>query len=102
MTGTYLPESNAILWYLAEGSSLSWLGDAARSCAGTAMDVFEQYSHEPYVANTNQPRLYLAGQLSPPPTLSARVPSCPDRLGQGPGGLRAVNGTTPVDTAGSS
>jgi glutathione S-transferase len=47
--GSYLWESNAILWYLAEGSAFA---------PATALDrartlqwmFFEQYSHEPYVA----------------------------------------------------
>jgi glutathione S-transferase len=60
--GRPLPESNAILWYLAEGTSylpqdhferaqvLQWL-------------FFEQYSHEPYIAVA---RFWLAVLGSPP------------------------------------
>jgi len=47
--GSCLPESNAILWYLAEGTPL-----AASDRLGRARMLqwmfFEQYSHEPYVA----------------------------------------------------
>ena len=52
--GTCLPESNAILWYLAEGSD--WLPsggeEAARRLRADILRwmCFEQYSHEPYVA----------------------------------------------------
>ena len=47
--GVYLPESNAILFYLAEGSPLlpSERLDRARVLAWL---FFEQYSHEPYIA----------------------------------------------------
>jgi glutathione S-transferase len=56
--GQYLPESNAILWYLADGTPylpedkfpraqvLQWL-------------FFEQYSHEPYVATARYIKVYL-------------------------------------------
>jgi glutathione S-transferase len=47
--GTYLPESNAILWYLAEGTHL---GPGHRTSRARALQwmFFEQYSHEPYIA----------------------------------------------------
>jgi glutathione S-transferase len=46
---TYLPESNAILFYLADGTQ--YLSDARLERAQTlAWMFFEQYSHEPYVA----------------------------------------------------
>ncbi len=47
--GGFLPESNAILWYLAEGTPLAPAGRLARARALQWM-FFEQYSHEPYVA----------------------------------------------------
>ncbi len=47
--GGFLPESNAILWYLAEGSPLAPADRASRARALQWM-FFEQYSHEPYVA----------------------------------------------------
>jgi glutathione S-transferase len=47
--GTYLPESNAILWYLADGTPL--LPTAALARARVLQWLFfEQYSHEPYIA----------------------------------------------------
>jgi glutathione S-transferase len=47
--GGYLPESNAILCYLAEGSPLMPAERLARARVLQWM-FFEQYSHEPYVA----------------------------------------------------
>jgi glutathione S-transferase len=47
--GTFLPESNAILYYLAEGSRLLPQERLARARVLQWM-FFEQYSHEPYVA----------------------------------------------------
>ena len=47
--GTYLPESNAILYYLAEGTR--YLATERLERAQTLQWMFfEQYSHEPYVA----------------------------------------------------
>jgi glutathione S-transferase len=47
--GTNLPESNAILWYLAEGSP--FVPDTRLGRAQVLQWMFfEQYSHEPYVA----------------------------------------------------
>lgn len=47
--GTFLPESNAILHYLADGSRLLPSGRLERARVLQWM-FFEQYSHEPYVA----------------------------------------------------
>ena len=49
--GRTLAESNAVLWYLAEGSRLS--GDS-RFERGEILSwmCFEQYSHEPYIATS--------------------------------------------------
>ncbi|MBS0393809.1 MAG: glutathione S-transferase family protein [Proteobacteria bacterium] len=47
--GRTLPESDAILWYLAEGSALVPADRWGRAEALQWM-FFEQYSHEPYVA----------------------------------------------------
>ena len=47
--GSHLPESNAILAYLAEGSPLMPAGHLERARVLQWM-FFEQYSHEPYVA----------------------------------------------------
>jgi len=47
--GSFIAESNAILWYLAEGSDFI---PADRKGRGLVLQwmFFEQYSHEPYVA----------------------------------------------------
>ena len=47
--GRLLPESNAIIWYLAEGSPLIPTDKFARAQMLQWM-FFEQYSHEPYIA----------------------------------------------------
>ena len=47
--GTYLPESNAIMFYLAEGTSYLPDDKLARARVLQWM-FFEQYSHEPYIA----------------------------------------------------
>jgi glutathione S-transferase len=47
--GSYLAESNAILWYLAEGTP--YLADTRIARAQLLRWMFfEQYSHEPYIA----------------------------------------------------
>ncbi|MDA1117238.1 MAG: glutathione S-transferase family protein [Proteobacteria bacterium] len=47
--GSHLPESNAILYYLAEGTPLLPADKVGRARALQWM-FFEQYSHEPYIA----------------------------------------------------
>jgi glutathione S-transferase len=47
--GTVLAESNAILWYLAEGTALLPAGRLARAQVLQWL-FFEQYSHDPYIA----------------------------------------------------
>jgi len=47
--GTHLPESNAILWYLAEGTPFLPQERLARAQVLSWM-FFEQYSHEPNIA----------------------------------------------------
>ena len=47
--GRFLPESNAITWYLAEGSPLI-PGDKFARAQMLQWMFFEQYSHEPYIA----------------------------------------------------
>ena len=47
--GTYLAESNAILWYLADGTPLVPTGPLERARVLQWL-FFEQYSHEPYIA----------------------------------------------------
>ncbi|MEW5756481.1 MAG: glutathione S-transferase family protein [Pseudomonadota bacterium] len=47
--GRYVPESNAILYYLAEGTPY-WPADRYTRAQVLQWMFFEQYSHEPYVA----------------------------------------------------
>ena len=47
--GTFLAESDAILWYLAEGTKFAPADRLERACTLQWM-FFEQYSHEPYIA----------------------------------------------------
>ena len=49
--GRYLPESNAILAYLADGSPLAGKGRFERANVLRWM-FFEQYSHEPFIATS--------------------------------------------------
>jgi len=57
-THTFLPESNAILCYLAEGSDL-WPGDRLTRAQALQWLFFEQYSHEPYIAVARFIRAFL-------------------------------------------
>jgi len=54
--GRFLPESNAILWYLADGTPLV-SGDRLERAQALQWMFFEQYSHEPYIATS---RYYIA------------------------------------------
>lgn len=66
--GDYLPESNAALWYLAEGTR--FLPDDRRGRAEVFRWLsFEQYSHEPNVAT---PRFWIK-YLGSPPEMSERL-----------------------------
>jgi glutathione S-transferase len=56
--GGFLPESNAILWFLAEDTVLAPAGRLGRARALQWM-FFEQYSHEPYVAVARSIMRYL-------------------------------------------
>lgn len=49
--GRYLPESNAILFYLADGSEF-FAGDAYARAEILQWMFFEQYSHEPNIATS--------------------------------------------------
>ncbi len=49
--GRYLPESNAILWYLAADSALAGTGRYEQASVLSWM-CFEQYSHEPFIATS--------------------------------------------------
>lgn len=64
--GVTLPESNAILWYLAEGTPFI-PGDKLARAQVLQWMFFEQYSHEPYIATSrfwlhilNEPKQYAA------------------------------------------
>ena len=73
--GTNLAESNAILFYLAEGSAFLPADRLGRAQVLQWM-FFEQYSHEPFVAT---PR-YIVKHLPPG---HARYAELPDRLAKG-------------------
>jgi glutathione S-transferase len=74
-SGVCLPESNAIVWYLGQGSPFIPDGPLAQAQVLQWM-FFEQYSHEPYVAT---PRFILKHL----PADSARRAELPDRLARG-------------------
>jgi len=80
--GTCIAESNAILWYLAEGSPFLPAERVARAQVLQWM-FFEQYSHEPYVAT---PR-YILKHL---PADSPRRAEVPRRLEQGRAALAVM------------
>ncbi len=61
---TFLPESNAILWYLAEGTSLLPDGRLQRAHVLQWM-FFEQYSHETAIAVARYVRLFLKRGTDP-------------------------------------
>ena len=73
--GTVLPESNAILCYLADGTSY-WPSERLAKAQVLQWLFFEQYSHEPYVAT---PRWILRhlGRDHP------RMSEMPERLEKG-------------------
>lgn len=82
--GTCLAESNAILWYLADGTSYLPAEKLERAQVLQWM-FFEQYSHEPYVAT---PR-YILKHL---PEDSPRRTELPKRLEQGRAALGVMEG----------
>ena len=68
--GKHLPESNAILWYLADGSL--YLPEDRWSRAEVLQWMFwEQYSHEPYIATARYIRKFLKNVDDP--TLSQKM-----------------------------
>ena len=82
--GTNLPESNAILWYLAEGSQFV-PGDRLGRAQVLQWMFFEQYSHEPYVAT---PRFLMKHFPADHPRRS----ELPDRLAKGRAALAVMEG----------
>ena len=81
--GTHLAESNAILWYLGEGTRLVPDDRLPRAQVLQWM-FFEQYSHEPYVAT---PR-FIVKHLPPE---SPRQAELPKRREQGHAALRVMD-----------
>jgi glutathione S-transferase len=81
--GTCLAESDAILWYLAEGTRFA-PGDRLGRAQALQWMFFEQYSHEPYVAT---PR-YILKHL---PADSPRRAELPDRLERGRSALAVMD-----------
>jgi glutathione S-transferase len=73
--GTVLAESNAILWYLAEGSPFI-PGNRLQRAQVLQWMFFEQYSHEPYVAT---PRFIVKHT----PVDSPRRAELPERMARG-------------------
>jgi glutathione S-transferase len=82
--GTCIAESNAILWFLAEGTAFVPDERIGRAQALQWM-FFEQYSHEPYVAT---PR-FIVRHLPPD---SPRHAELPKRLAQGRAALGVMEG----------
>lgn len=77
--GRFLPESNAILYYLAQDSAL--VSDDAYEMANILNWMFfEQYSHEPYIAVAR----FIVVYLGNPPEKQAELES------KYPGGYRAL------------
>jgi glutathione S-transferase len=81
--GTHLPESNAILWYLAEGSEFV-PGDRLGRAQTLQWMFFEQYSHEPYVAT---PRFIVKHWAAN----HARRAEIPERLAKGRAALAVMD-----------
>jgi glutathione S-transferase len=81
--GTCLAESDAILWFLAEGTGFI-PGERLGRAQVLQWMFFEQYSHEPYVAT---PR-FIVKHLPPE---SARRAELPQRLAQGRAALAVMN-----------
>ena len=73
--GSVLVESNAILCYLAEGTSFL-PGDRWQKAQALGWMFFEQYSHEPYVAVAR----FIRGWTPPDsPRRTAELPRCLER-----------------------
>ena len=64
--GRYLSESNAILWYLADGSRLTG-NDRYEQANILRWMCFEQYSHEPFIATSR----FIVRYLGSPPDRQA-------------------------------
>lgn len=82
--GTCLPESNAIMWYLAEGTKFLPAERLARAQALQWM-CFEQYSHEPNVATV---RFWITHKVEMTPE---RVAAMPGKRAQGVAALKIMD-----------
>ncbi len=80
--GTVLAESNAILWYLAEGSPFI-PGNRLQRAQALQWMFFEQYSHEPYVATSR----FIVKHT---PVDSPRRAELPDRMARGRAALAVM------------
>jgi glutathione S-transferase len=69
--GTVLPESNAILFYLAEGTKYLPFDRLGRAQVLQWM-FFEQYSHEPNIATV---RYWIKHKVAPTPLIDAAMPA---------------------------
>ena len=69
--GRYLPESNAILFYLADGSEF-FAGDAYARAEILQWMFFEQYSHEPNIATSRFIIKYLGNPADRQPDLEEK------------------------------
>lgn len=76
----YLPESNAILSFIAEGTALDGDDRYERACI-LAWMFFEQYSHEPFIATSR----FIVKYLGNPPERQESLES------KKPGGYRALD-----------
>ena len=81
--GTFLAESNAIMWYLGEGTPYVPADRLGRAQALQWM-FFEQYSHEPYVAT---PRFIVKHM----PKDSPRFKELPERMAKGRDALAVMD-----------
>lgn len=81
--GTCLAESNAIMWYLAEGTAFL-PADRLQRAQVLQWMFFEQYSHEPYVAT---PR-FIVKHL---PADSPRHAELPERMAKGRAALGVMD-----------
>lgn len=78
--GTWLPESNAILCYLAEGTRY-WPDDRLDRARVMQWLFFEQYSHEPYIATSRYWIRYLNAADKYRDQLAAKRPGGEAALG---------------------
>jgi glutathione S-transferase len=71
--GSFLPESNAIIWYLAEGSPFLPAAGEHRARADVMQWLcFEQYSHEPNIATV---RFWITHKVPVTPLIELSIPA---------------------------